>query len=115
MNSNDANAVALSQAIAKENGAPWRILHRVTFVSRVLPEIDSADSTATDEMLKAANIESNFELIRKIEPYVANKTGDYQEFTDAVRDTIRRYLPELSGAEDDIVDYMVLYFQVFDE
>ncbi len=115
LNSNDPNAVALSQAIAKENGSPWRVMHRVTFVSRVLPEIDAPEATPTDETLKAANIESNYELIRRIEPYVVNKTGNYQEFTDAVRDAIRRYLPELSSAEDDIVDYMVLYFQVFEE
>lgn len=115
LNSNDANAIALSQAINKENGAPWRILHRVTFVSRVLPEIDAPEATSTDETLKAANIQSNFELIRKIEPYVINKTGSYQEFTDAVRDTVRRHLPELISAEDDIVEYMALYFQVFEE
>lgn len=114
LNSNDPNAVALSQAIAKENGSPWRVMHRVTFVSRVLPEIDAPEATPTDETLKAANIESNYELIRRVEPYVVNKTGNYQEFTDAVRDAIRRYLPELSSAEDDIVDYMVLYFQVFE-
>ncbi len=115
LNSNDPNAVALNQAISKENGSPWRILHRVTYVSRVLPDVDSEEATPTDETLKAANIESNFELIRKIEPYVINKTGSYQEFTDAVRDTVRRHLPELSSAEDDIVDYMTLYFQVFEE
>ena len=80
--SSDPNAIALSQALEKENGVPWRIMHRVTYVSRVLPEIDGAPTTVEDK-LKAINIESNYELIRRLEPYVRTKTDNYAEFSEA--------------------------------
>ncbi|MBW4526735.1 MAG: LamG domain-containing protein [Phormidium tanganyikae FI6-MK23] len=111
--SNDPNAAALRKAIETKSGVPWRILHRVTYISRVLPEIGTAPAGSTDETLRAANIASNWELVKRLEPYVQSKTRSYAELKVAVEQAIDRYLPELSSAKPDIVQYMSLYYQVF--
>ena len=117
LSSNDPNAIALNSAISSESGTPWRLMHRVTYVSRVLPEVDDPDTAnTTNEALRSNGIESNYELIQMLEPYVAHKTQSYESFTLAVRDALHKYYPELLAtdtAEDDIVEYMVTYFQVF--
>ncbi len=109
--SSDANAAALRQAIAGETGTPWRVLHRVTYVSRVLPELSAKGSV--EETLRAANFGSNWELIQQLDPYVKAKTGSYAELKQAVEQTIDRYLPELAPAKADIVKYMSQYYQLF--
>ncbi len=111
--SSDPNAVALRQAIKQGNGTPWRVLHRVTYVSRVLPEIGTPTASSTEERLRAANIDSNWELIKRLEPFVKTKTSDYGEFKAAVEEAIQRVLPELEPAKADILRYMSLYYQVF--
>jgi hypothetical protein len=110
----DPNAVALRQATISENGA-WRVLHRVTYVSRVLPEVGGAlPISDTDATLRAANIESNWELIKTLDPFVKAKSSNYAELKQAVEQAIDRYLPELVPAKAAIVQYMSLYYQVFD-
>lgn len=109
--SRDANAAALRQAIAKNSGTPWRVLHRVTYISRVLPESPAPDTF--EDKLRAANLESNWELIQQLDPYVKAKTGSYNELKQAVEKTLDRYLPELAEAKEAIVNYMSLYYQVF--
>ncbi len=112
LESSEPNARALKQAISKTSGTPWRVMHRVTYVSRVLPEIGQV-MTQTEEALRAANIESNWELIKMLEPFVNAKSKSYPELKAAVEQTIDRDLPELSPAKADIVKYMSLYYQVF--
>lgn len=98
-----------------QKSAPWRVLHRVTFVSRVLPPIEPGKEPQTPEqLLKASEIDSNYELIKRLEPFVSDKVDDYLKFTNAVRETIDTYIPELKPAKDYIVEYMCQYFQVFD-
>ncbi len=121
--SNHPNALALREAIQAQKNAPndkksvpWRVMHRVTFVSRLMSEVDNGTLTETERALKAADINSNYELIKKLEPYVKDKVDDgYAAFTDAVRDALRDHLPELQDAEAEIIAYMCLYFQVFDD
>jgi len=113
--SSDPNAAALRQVLEKQNGIPWRVLHRVTYVSRVLPEIGTPNAGGTTERLRAANIDSNWELIKRLEPYVKTKTSDYGEFKAAVEQAIERELPELKGSKNEIIRYMSLYFQIFEE
>ncbi len=110
--SSEPNAVALRQARGTD-AVPWRVLHRVTYISRVLPEIGTAGVTHVDEILQAANFSSNYELIRQIEPYVRTKVHDYVAFAAAVRQTVQQRLPELIDVMDDIVAYMSYYMQVF--
>ena len=111
--SSDASAAALRKAIDQTNGTPWRVLHRVTYVSRVLPDIGTPGNTKTDDTLRAANIESNWELIKTLDPFVKTKIGSYPELKQAVEEAIDRYLPELDPAKADIVRYVGYYYQVF--
>ena len=64
--SKDYNAAALRQAIKAQKNAtkdaskslPWRIMHRVTYVSRILPEIaDSATMASAERAMKASTEE----------------------------------------------------------
>ena len=115
--STDWNATAIRQAIKANNkiqkdtekSLPWRVFHRVTFISRILPAVDDSSASPSQKVLKAANIDSNYELIKRLEPFVRNKTNTYEEFAGAVRDAIKLYMPVLSAAEDDIVHYMSSY------
>jgi hypothetical protein len=117
------NAAALRSALKSQQkanqdtqkSAPWRVMHRVTFVSRVLPEIEPGKAPQSPEqLLKAAEIDSNYELIKRLEPFVSDKVDDYTQFTDAVRQAVDTYMPELKPAKDYIVDYMCQYYQVMD-
>ncbi|MDG2617524.1 hypothetical protein P7L53_14885 [Thermoleptolyngbya sichuanensis XZ-Cy5] len=111
--SNDPNAIALRQSIQQKVGKPWRVMHRVTYVSRVLPWYGSPAATPAEDTLRAANIESNWELIKRLEPYVQSKTRSYGDLADAIREVISRFMPELASAESYIIEYMSRYYQVF--
>jgi hypothetical protein len=111
--SNDPNAVALRQANQSDKKPKcWRVLHRVTFVSRVLPEIEAPNVPPMEKAIRTVNIDSNYELIKKLEPFVKNKTQDATIFADAVRNTLKAHLPELQPFEADIIEYAALYFGV---
>jgi len=109
--SSEPNAIALRQANQGEKKPScWRVLHRVTFVSRILPEIVAQNAPPLEKAIRAANIESNWELIKKLEPFVQTKTQDFVTFSDAVRAAIATYFPELKGHEEALIQYMALYF-----
>ncbi len=111
--SDDPAAAALRQA--KQDGkrpAAWRVLHRVTYVSRVLAPVGS--TAPLDEALAALDIASNYELIRTLEPFVRGHTGQYHDFLAAVRNTVNQYLPDLLPHIDDILNFAVLYYEVRD-
>lgn len=109
--SNHPNAAALRQANNADNRPPcWRVFHRVTFVSRILPSFPDETMPPLEQALRAVNIESNWLLIQTLEPFVRNKTDDFGVFAEAVRDAVRRYLPELQPHNEEIVTYMALYY-----
>ena len=109
--SDHANAIALRQANqAAKKPACWRLLHRVTFVSRLLPDFADPTSAPLETAMKAENIDSNWQLIQKLEPFVRNKTGDVIAFNQAVREALKRYLPELLPHITEIIQYLQLYY-----
>jgi hypothetical protein len=62
-----ANARALRQARSKPNEV-WRVLHRVTYVSRIPPQGEPTPVEAVPkDVRRPANIEANIGLIREIE------------------------------------------------
>jgi hypothetical protein len=108
-------AVALRETRQAERKPPcWRVLHRVTFVSRVLPELAEPDAPPLEQAMRAANVESSYELIKKLDPFVWHATSSYADFADAVRGAIRRHLPELSAPAQiqAILEYLCLYYGV---
>jgi hypothetical protein len=112
--SSDPAAVALRQA--RQDGkrpAAWRVLHRVTYVSRVLAPADTAQQPL-EQALATLNISSNYELIRTLEPFVRGRTAQYADFVAAVRNAVTTYLPDLLPHIDDILAFLVLYYGVGD-
>ncbi|MEM7373071.1 MAG: LamG domain-containing protein [Bacteroidota bacterium] len=109
--SNDPNAHALRQA--NKGGKCWRIMHRVTFVSRVLPPFESAPAIA--KTAKELNINSNWELISKLEPFVREHTHDYLAFIDAVHKSVKKYLPTMVPYLVEITRFMCDYYGVFND
>ncbi len=111
-----ANAIALRQAQSSDTKPPcWRIFHRVTFVSRLLPEFGEEASpedqqAQTEKALKDLDINSNYELVQRLDPFVRNATTDYSKFVDAVHSALRTYMPELWPHRDNIVEYLSLYY-----
>ena len=111
--SDHPNAVAMRQAQQVEKKpACWRVFHRVTFVSRILPEFESPTVPPLEKAMKAQNIESNWRLIKTLEPFVKNATDNFAQFTDAVHNALMTYLPELLPHEPEIIRYMALYFGI---
>ncbi|PSN79918.1 hypothetical protein C8B47_09195 [filamentous cyanobacterium CCP4] len=116
--STDANALAL-RGLRDANKGPgtkppcWRIFHRVTFVSRVLPPIGSTKPLpALEAKMQELSIDSNFELIKRLDPFVADKVDDFGEFSRAVRDTIATFMPELQPHLATITEFMRLFYGV---
>ncbi|GET43919.1 LamG domain-containing protein [Microseira wollei] len=111
--SNHPNAAALRQANQSDKKPPcWRVFHRVTFISRILPQFPDNTAPTLESTLKAENIDSNWELIQKLDPFVRNQTHDAAAFSDAVRQALRNYLPELIPHSDEIITYLALYYGI---
>ncbi|MCI0696583.1 LamG domain-containing protein [candidate division KSB1 bacterium] len=113
--SDDPAAVALREA--RDEGkkpACWRIMHRVTYVSRVLPPLDNSAPPSLEKTLQTLDIDSNYELIKQLEPYVSNSLTSFADFADAVRETIKQNLPELQPHTEEVIKYMSLYFGIAD-
>jgi hypothetical protein len=112
--SNDPAATALRQARQDaKSPAAWRVLHRVTYVSRVLADVGSAGAPL-DRAIASLDLASNYELVRTIEPYVRGRVGRYVDFAAAVRAAITTRLPELLPHVEDVLSFLVLYFGVSD-
>ncbi|MBE9159639.1 hypothetical protein IQ265_22795 [Nodosilinea sp. LEGE 06152] len=116
--STDANALAL-RGLRDANKGPgtkppcWRIFHRVTFISRVLPPIGSTKPLpALEAKMRELSIDSNFELIKRLDPFVADKVDDFGEFSQAVHDTIATFMPELQPHAATITEFMRLFYGV---
>ena len=109
--SDHPNATALRQANqSAKKPACWRLLHRVTFISRLLPDFADPTEAPLSSAMKAENIDSNWQLIQKLDPFVRNKTGDAIAFGDAVREALTGYLPELQPHSTEIIQYLKLYY-----
>jgi hypothetical protein len=65
--SSDPNAVALRQVQMEDNGV-WRVLHRVTYVSRVPPRLDTnPNQTVAPEPPQPIDVQDNSALIALVQ------------------------------------------------
>ncbi|MFB7636325.1 hypothetical protein ACFC0M_36050, partial [Streptomyces sp. NPDC056149] len=114
-NATDPNATALRQARQSDRKPPcWRVMHRVTFVSRVLPPVPPADAAPLERAMRQLDVESNYELVRRLDPYVKAAATGLPELSAAVRSALATHLPELSPHADDVVQFMAQYYGVED-
>ncbi|MCD9193450.1 LamG domain-containing protein [Streptomyces albireticuli] len=113
LKSSDPNAAALRQARQSETKPPcWRVLHRVTFVSRQLPDALPDDAPALERAMAAERISSSYELIRRLDPFVKPHLHDHRSMARAVRGAIREQLPELAPHEDEVIDFFARYYDI---
>ncbi|MFF8955490.1 hypothetical protein [Streptomyces sp. NPDC014894] len=112
-NSSAPNAAALRQTQQSDRKPPcWRVLHRVTFVSRVLPPVPGADAPPLEQELIRADIASNYELVRRLDPYVRQATGSTTALAEAVRAALTAHLPQLLPHEAAIRRFLADYYDV---
>ncbi len=112
--SKDPSAAALRQARNTAQKPPcWRIFHRVTYVSRVLPEIPSAAEPLSDleqTLTTLPDLNSNYELIQKLDPFVRDRKDSLGELEAAIDAVLSNYLPELLIHKAEIVRFMRDYY-----
>ncbi|MFF3556193.1 LamG-like jellyroll fold domain-containing protein [Streptomyces tsukubensis] len=114
-NSNDANAGALRQARQSDTKPPcWRILHRVTFLSRILPPIPTNAPPSLAKDLSTIDIPSNYELIRSLDPYVSTAATTLPNLTTAVRTALATHLPSLIPHTQEIAQFLAAYYGIDD-
>ncbi|MFE7131708.1 LamG-like jellyroll fold domain-containing protein [Streptomyces sp. NPDC057638] len=112
-NSNDANANALRQARQSDTKPPcWRILHRVTFLSRILPPIPTNAPASLARDMRTIDIPSNYELIRRLDPYVSSAATTLPTLTDAVRTALTTHLPALTPHTQEIAQFLAAYYGI---
>ncbi|MFJ2190043.1 hypothetical protein ACIOJE_19245 [Kitasatospora sp. NPDC087861] len=110
---NDPNAAALRQARQSDRKPPcWRVLHRVTFVSRVLPAVPPADAPPLEKAMRQVDVESNYELIRRLDPYVKGATTSLPELAEATRSALAAQLPDLLPHAADVTGFLAQYYGV---
>lgn len=116
LDSDEPNAAALRQANQGGTQPPcWRILHRVTFVSRVHQRFDDRGTSELEQAMQEMDVASNYELIKRLEPFVQGKTHSYNDFRNAIFGAIDKYMPALHDHRSTIVQYLCLYFGVPEE
>jgi Concanavalin A-like lectin/glucanases superfamily len=111
----DPNAQALRQAAGSRNRNDirpcWRVMHRVTYVSRILPEFQPEAPPSLENAMRVAGIESNFMLIKRFEPYVRH-LSDPANFFDAIEAIINNQMAEFKPYKRQIKNYLALYFNI---
>ncbi|WP_009998746.1 LamG domain-containing protein [Streptomyces clavuligerus] len=109
--STEASANALRQAQQSDTKPPcWRILHRVTYLSRILPPIPTTAPPSLEKDLHALDIPSNYELIRLLDPYVRTAATDTAALADATRNALTTHLPQLLPHAAQISHFLAAYY-----
>ena len=111
--SNDPNARALQHANQSDKKPKcWRVMHRITFVSRVLSDAEAPNTPPVEKAMQAVNLQSSYQLMKQVEPFVNNRTQDYEIFSETVDQTLKRYFPELQSHTNIITESAAEYFGV---
>lgn len=114
--SDHPTAIAMREARQTERKPGcWRILHRVTFVSRMLPKVKHVGTEAAfEQAMQAESLESNWQLVKKLDPIVRSKIGDLRQFKLAVANAIQKYVPELVPHTKEVTEFMKLYYGIIE-
>ncbi|MFJ5881761.1 LamG-like jellyroll fold domain-containing protein [Kitasatospora cineracea] len=109
--SNAPDAAALRQTRQSSAKPPcWRVLHRVTYISRVLAPVPPPGAPPLERAMRTENIASNYELIKRLEPYVRSAATSSANLAAVTRDALAAQLPELLPHAAEITEYLGHYF-----
>ncbi|HUR02348.1 MAG TPA: LamG domain-containing protein [Nonomuraea sp.] len=112
--SKEPNALALKQARQSDRKPPcWRIMHRVTFVSRVLDTATTTPSLA--QAMGSLGIRSDYELIHRLKPYLTGATATYNQLSAAAKTALATHLARLAPHADTIVSRLAAYYNLIPE
>lgn len=108
-NSSQANAAALREATAAENGA-WRILFRVTYVSRIPPSFQPtpSESPSTD-VTPPANLELNTLMVDLVRSRITTPAPTPPQIGDALARVLGSV--DAPGALNDILPWWGAFVQ----
>lgn len=94
-NSKDANAAALREATSDAAG-PWRVLYRVTYVSRIPPPFQPVPAqTQSPDLRPPANLDYNASLVRLVQDQITVPQPDALRIGTAIATVIGT--PEAPG------------------
>jgi hypothetical protein len=114
-NGTDPNAAALREVRRTDRKPPcWRVMHRVTFVSRLLPPVPPTGAPPLQRAMRELDLESNYELVRRLDPYVKASATGRTELADAVRTALSTHLPQLAPHTEEVIEFLAQYYGVED-
>ncbi|MFJ6658378.1 LamG-like jellyroll fold domain-containing protein [Streptomyces sp. NPDC091377] len=109
----EPSAAALRQARQSAHKPPcWRVMHRVTYVSRILPAVVPRNAPELDRGLRQADLASNYELVRRLDPYVRGATASRARLATATEQALAEQLPKLLPQRAVITDFLADYYGV---
>ncbi|WP_426361715.1 hypothetical protein [Streptomyces sp. E-08] len=80
----------------------------------MLPPVPPPGAPPLEQAMRAENIDSNYELIRRLEPYVRPAATSTGSLSAATRQVLATQLPELLPHAVEIIDYLGRYFGIDD-
>jgi hypothetical protein len=89
----------------------WRIMHRVTFVSRVLETPDPGAPTTLETASAQIGFASHWELIRRLDPLIRDAARDRATFRKRLRDVVPDAAP---GIDLDNERIRTAFFDLFE-
>ncbi|MGW4805241.1 LamG-like jellyroll fold domain-containing protein [Kitasatospora sp. NPDC004272] len=108
------HARELSKARQTDRKPPcWRVMHRVTYVSRVL-DTSSPGAPSYAKALGALGVTSDHQLFQKLEPYLTGATGSLPELTAATAAVLTAHFPVLAPHSATITERLAAYHQLSD-
>jgi hypothetical protein len=111
--SDHPSAVALREAMNAEKKPPcWRVFHRVTFVSRVLPPFRNDAPASVEKEMANIDIASNWELIRRLEPMAGGRGQSISEMRVKVENAMKMTMPSLLPYKESIIGLMADYLSI---
>lgn len=118
LRSSDPNAKAVLKAKQDEQKPPcWRVMHRVTYISRVLPDFSelptlpdlSEPETSALKAIQSAGFDSVNELMKQLEALLQGKKESKDELRKTVEGIVNESFPQLKEHVDEITEYLANY------
>ncbi|MFJ8443467.1 LamG domain-containing protein [Kitasatospora griseola] len=91
----------------------WRVMHRVTYVSRVL-DTSSPGAPSYAKALGALNLTSDHQLFQKLEPYLTGATSRLADLTAATASVLTANFPTLVPHTATVTERLAAYYQLSD-